>query len=233
MCGIFGWVGKDPKDFNNEKFNILGIFNDERGGHSCGVYHDGEIYAGVYQQKLFRDFIVDNPNFNPGNQPIVIGHTRYATGGSAHTADNAHPFGFGSEQPEHGSLYSFVGVHNGSIIPFSVTELAEKYNIEPNSSKILETGNKMNRKKIDSEILLESIYKSKSFNPLNDYQGAAALIFSKTNEPNVCYFYHGKSYKNASDLNNKHSTPVEERPLFYYQHDKIIYFSSKITRYPS
>ena len=35
MCGIWAYSGKN---FNKYKFNILGIFNDSRGGDSCGLF---------------------------------------------------------------------------------------------------------------------------------------------------------------------------------------------------
>ncbi len=226
MCGIFGWAGKDPKTFNNDKFNILGMYNDIRGGHSCGVYHNGDITAGIGSLKLFKDFIVKNPIFDPGKQPTVIGHTRMATGG-AHTLENAHPFGFGEKQTEEGAVFSFVGVHNGTLLPESVEEIAEKYGVDTHASKMTEAGNTMKRKKIDSEVLLECLYNSESFDVLSDYQGAAALVFSNNNDPNVCYFYHGKSYKDSTDAYNKKLQPAEERPLFYLQEsENSLYVSS-------
>ena len=30
-CGLFGWFGKDVKDFSKDKLKILGILNDSRG----------------------------------------------------------------------------------------------------------------------------------------------------------------------------------------------------------
>lgn len=42
------------------------------------------------------------------------------------TADNVHPFGFGSLNDS--ETYEFIGVHNGTV--YNADDLAEKYNIE-------------------------------------------------------------------------------------------------------
>ena len=35
-CGIGGYIGNN---FNKYKFNILGLYNDTRGGDSCGILY--------------------------------------------------------------------------------------------------------------------------------------------------------------------------------------------------
>lgn len=217
MCGLFGWSGKDPKKFNKTKLDILGIFNEERGTHSCGISSDGDIFIGIDKNKVYKDFLV-NANYDvPFKYPSVIGHTRLATGG-AHTVHNAHPFGFGNLDDN----YEFIGVHNGTLVNHK--DLAKKYNIELTES-IEENNVTTIRNKIDSEILLECIYKSQSFKVLDDYNGAAALVFTNLNEPNVVYYYHGSSKKLSTDNG---SILEEERPLFYYQESKNSLYVSSI-----
>ena len=62
MCGIFGFASnKNDKKFAVDKFAMLGIFNDKRGGDSCGAFIDREISWGVDKSKLFINFIRDTP----------------------------------------------------------------------------------------------------------------------------------------------------------------------------
>ena len=77
-----------------------------------------------------------------------------------------------------------------------------------------------NRKKIDSEILLEIIYTSKNFKVLSDYNGGAALLFTSINEPNVIYAFHGASSE------TKNGALIEERPLYYVETKEGWYFCS-------
>jgi glucosamine 6-phosphate synthetase-like amidotransferase/phosphosugar isomerase protein len=95
MCGLLGHLGNKTNKVNLDKFNILGILNEERGEHSCGVTIDGEILKGIDELKVYRDFVsfynLRAPNYATG----MIGHTRKATYGQ-HTLENTHPFGFGS-----------------------------------------------------------------------------------------------------------------------------------------
>ncbi len=220
MCGIFGWAGKDPKKFNKMKFDMLGVLNEKRGTDSCGVTVDGEVYIGAYANKVYRDFVVNKGYPLPEKYPVVIGHTRASSVGSK-SEDNAHPFGFGGGKEG----YEFIGVHNGTLLNHK--ELAPKYKVELRAPTVVEnkhTTVHSTREKIDSELLLECIYKSKGFEPLNDYNGAAALMFTNTNEPNALYMYHG-----ASLLKNYTQDGVfEERPLFIWKENKHSMYISSI-----
>lgn len=212
-CGLFGAAADDVDKININKLKILGIYNDIRGGHSCGVSIDGDIIVGVNKTKLFKDFITEYDIVGPDTLPVVLGHTRMATGGQ-HNEDNAHPFGFGTN----GDFYDFVGCHNGTL--HNDNELAEEYGI---STKVesFKNGNKTTRFKIDSEILLECVYK-RGFKVLEKYEGAAALAMYNTKKPNTIYLYHGASPKVHGG-----SVPIEERPLFYYQEsENVFYYSS-------
>lgn len=200
MCGLLGWAGKDPKDFNRFKFNILGIANESRGTHSCGVSTDGELYKGVgTDNKRYTDFIINSYYKSPKEVPVVIGHTRYATGG-AHTKENAHPFRFDND-----GLF-MIGAHNGVIK--NIPELCDKYNIKE--------GNR-----IDSEVLLDIIAQD-NIEVLEEYEGAAALLMYSSKHPNTLWVFKGES-KEYMSMNKT----TEERPLFYYQeNENSMYISS-------
>lgn len=217
MCGIFAWAGKNPKQFDQTQLNVLGIMNEKRGEHSCGVAVDGDIVIGVDKNKVFRDFLAQSGYTSPVKLPAVLGHTRHATFG-AHTVANAHPFGFGN----HEDYYEFIGVHNGSLLNHE--ELAKDYNIPLTVDRTTDSGAIIKRTKIDSEVLLEILYKTKNYKVLSKYDGAAALVWTDTKEPNVTYYYHGKSRK--TDYFAEGNT-VEERPLYYYQKSPTeVYVSS-------
>lgn len=218
MCGIVAWAGKSASKFNKAKFDLVGSYNEERGIDSCGVASNGIIELGVHNNKVFRDFITNVGYKIPVEIPTVIGHTRKATGG-AHNEDNAHPFGFGILD---NNMFEFIGVHNGSL--FNHHDLAKQFNVDIKEYYKPHDKKSVVRDKIDSEILLESIYKNKNWNILSHYLGAAALVFQDLNNPNVIYCWHGASKKYAND---NADIIYEERPLFYYQETRnSVYISS-------
>lgn len=223
MCGILAFASNNVENFNADKFNILGIMNETRGKHSCGVTVDGSITKGINEFKVWRDFTAFSTELNPQQHPIVIGHTRHATGG-AHNMANAHPFGFKNNPDDEN--YAFIGVHNGSL--YNHLTLAQTYGIDRRATERKEVEKKGKTKttvsyrdKIDSEILLETVFKTGEYKVLEDYNGAAALVWYKTDEPNILYCYHGAS------LAKENSTEVvEERPLFYARINGGLYISS-------
>lgn len=103
MCGICGYISKDKGLQKAKVFKSLLLANESRGNHSTGMYLAGSNrlikkaiaptqFVGMLQAKELI------------NEPIAIGHTRYATIGDK-TDNNAHPFVFGR----------VVGTHNGHI----------------------------------------------------------------------------------------------------------------------
>lgn len=216
-CGIFGWSGKSAKSFNKAKFDIQGLYNNSRGGDSCGVSTDGEIYYGITGSKHYSDFLHRQSYEPPTEVPTVIGHTRKSSSGAVNS-DNAHPFGFGDKD----SKFEFVGVHNGTL--HNQEDLAKKYNLPIEVNKKNKFGAMVfDRKKIDSEILLEIIYKERNFRVLSDYIGGAALLFTNINESNVLYVFKGASRFDSHDT----GIDIEERPLYYYkEHKNSLYISS-------
>jgi len=224
-CGIFGQASDKPKNLDVNGVHILGIFNIERGKMSCGLSWDGDVQYGLGLDKLYTDFIIDR-EIKPTKIPIMIGHTRQPSYGMAITEDNAHPFGFGTSKD--GKSYEMIFCHNGTLKNHK--ELAKKYDIDL-SEKIQKTtyGGHFydtTRDKIDSEILGEILYKTKTFHVLSEYIGAAALAWTWIDEPNKLYLWSGasKQTKGSTII-----TEIEERPMNVYCKNKNNMFFSSLS----
>lgn len=221
MCGLIGWAGKSCSKFNKAKFDVVAMMNDHRGGDSCGISIDSEIFAShEIGKRKFIDFLSKTNYEKPTKIPTVIAHTRKSSSGTI-SEYNTHPFGFGLNKKLDG--YEFIGAHNGTLIEHD--NLAKEFGVEVN---LYSKNNVFVRRKIDSEVLLESIYLSKGFKPLSFYNGCAALIFTNTNEPNVIYAFHGASRETEGELDKDGKIKyIEERPLYYYKESKnSLYISS-------
>lgn len=215
MCGIFGGASNSPNNINGDKIKILGLFNESRGKQSCGILVDNIVSHGLTTEKLFTDFS-KNKSFTPKERPIVIGHTRQSSSGAINHF-NCHPFTFDSKDDS-----KMIAVHNGTL--YNHKELAQKYEIDMTQEYINEYNFKTSRTKIDSEILLEILYKTRNFKVLSDYIGRAALVWTDLYDPNTLYMWSGAS---TADKNIKHQKVLEERPMnVYIQNENTFYFSS-------
>src|SRR5436190_1430953 len=172
MCGIFGQSTSNPSKLNQANIRILGMFNESRGKNSCGITYDDEIYHGLLTEKLFTDFMKGR-DFKAEHNPLMFGHTRSASSGVVNEF-NAHPFGFGINRKTGG--YKFIGVHNGTL--YNQEELAKQYGVEITQKYTNEYKTELTRTKIDSEILLEIIHRTRSFDVLSSYIGRAALVWT-------------------------------------------------------
>ena len=204
MCGIFGYNGNN---FNKYKFNILGLYNDSRGGDSCGVFlkgvKDTQIDYGADKTKLFKNFIEDGAGIMP-NPKVALGHCRKASVGG---------IGLTQAQPvviRHADgRVLFTMIHNGTLINYK--DLADKYNV---AYTFAET---------DSQIFAKIVW-TVGYKVLGEYDGAGAFVFWDSRDGlNTIKVFKGASlyYQNDDLL-------YIERPLFSMNNAGSYWFSSII-----
>lgn len=197
MCGVSGASGPN---ISKDKLKILSLYNDSRGGDSCGIW-DGELKTSFNEKHKDGKgyFWTVLPDMEFKIAPTVLFHARAASPGIEVNALNAHPFVIGN----------IVGTHNGIIR--NVDQLCEKYGVE--------------KVKSDSKSLFKIIEhlktKPKIVKLLSEYIGAAALAWTDTNEPGSLYLYRGESKKLPDG-----EFVWEERPLFIGKVDNTLYYSS-------
>lgn len=225
-CGLFAFIGNEPdKFFNSMSFNVLGIFNDTRGGDGCGFVTPGCLtkVTGTRYNTKYKDSIVDKKIIVPAQiEDHILGHTRKASIGGVEDKytqpfyiEKNHPLSIArigknkeyrtyvKSIPKHAVV--FAGTHNGTITNSS--ELATKYGI-------------ISKFKNDTQILYEILFKGQ-YDVLKDYEGAAALIFHD--------YFERKTYvfKGESPNYTGYDYMLEERPLFMWKvAENNHYFSS-------
>lgn len=204
-CGLVGFCPNGTGKANISYLQLIATFNASRGTDSCGVFINNNIEKGIDKYSDIRDYMMNNRIAYKTNckNKVVLMHARKSTRGLS-TYNNAHPFEIYDENTES----SLVGIHNGTIT--NCFDLAKKY-------KTPYTYND-----VDSKFIFTVLQDTKNYEVLADYEGAAALIFTYKEEPNVLYVFKGASKQ------FKHSEIAEERPLFFLTKPEGIYISSMI-----
>lgn len=221
-CGLFGFVGTNPiKYFSWDKFTILGLYNDSRGGDACGRVCGNIVEHGTGKLDTYLEFVAENLNPKGIELPnTILGHCRKASSGGLNVA-YAQPIvlrrkdlNMKSIRDTHfkkairdldGETLIFSGIHNGTIENYK--ELAPKYGIP------VEDHN-------DSKVLLSALFYG-NFDVLTLYRGTAAVMWHN-HITNKTYVFKGASRSTAYV-----KTESEERPLYFYRAaNSNIYISS-------
>lgn len=198
MCGLAAIISDESTEFNHNHFNLLGCFNDERGGDSCGTFIDGEVKYGVKDDKLYRNFMYNH--ILPDKASIALLHCRKTSYGNVTGLAQAHPIVI-----EEDGEVKFVVIHNGTI-----TNAPELYNKYFKTSAIGMS---------DSQIMTKIFYHF-GYDVLLEYTGTAAFIIVdyRKKKPEVLIFKGNSVY---NEINTSF-----ERPLYCMRIGGKMYFSS-------
>jgi predicted glutamine amidotransferase len=204
-CGIAGYIGNN---FNKQKFNILGLYNDSRGGDSCGIFvgkdDNKSVRYGHDKTKLYKNFVelgglkdvdLESPDF-------ALLHCRKASVGGI-SLETAQPVIIRNAN----NKVVFAMIHNGTLVNYK--ELANKYNVD---FAFTET---------DSQIFCKTVYKA-GYEVLSEYDGAGAFVFWDGRDGNDTI----KVFRGASMYYENDDTVYIERPLFYIKENNSFWFSS-------
>lgn len=216
-CGLFGFIGSDMRRFDSDKFNILGLYNDSRGGDACGRVIDNLVeHSSEYGFRDYKDYGSYYDMTKPKKFGTVIGHTRKASVGG-HLKMYTQPFVI--RNPKSLDKVIYAGAHNGTLHNYE--ELAEMYKLPKMTTYVdQETGESKEVKSNDTQVLLSVLMAQKDYSILEKYNGGAALVWHDR-ITNSTYLFRGVSKKYAS------GKPEEERPLYLLSEGpKTHWFSS-------
>lgn len=178
MCGIFG-ISKSQTESARSHLGILfalGVMSEERGRDSAGIaaFAEGDFdsVCVVKETVPFRELKLESHAANLKNSSVVIGHTRFATQGSASAVKNASPL----------LLDGICGTHNGDVLKGSV----------PNSKDHIKAA----VSGTDTEILYRELEKytpgsEKFLKALETVTGRIALGFVTRKLPNALVLVRG------------------------------------------
>lgn len=220
-CGLFGFIGTNPtKYFSWDKFNILGIMNDDRGEDACGRVVGNICEHGTGILKKYKDFIVDNhPPIEKVESNVILGHCRKASSGGK-DAIYAQPVVLYKKDINMKAIKDtqlkgaikkmkkddiiFSGIHNGTVENYK--ELAKSYGIPTEDHN-------------DSRVILTALFYG-NYGVLLEYIGTAALVWHNHITNKTCVFKGASKYwVSSKDVS-------EERPLHFWVMDKDNYYLS-------
>lgn len=216
MCGLVGFSGNAETSIYNA-LHLLGD-NDDRGGHSSGLYANKQLYKAVGDSKNI--FPILNSYTTGG---VLIGHTRFATHGE-HTVENAHPYKYDN----------VVGAHNGVIKNYE--EVGKKFGIKKTVVDSQMIFKLLSQEKKDKHLGLfygaKNVLYTKGDNRLYVYRRDNPLF--KLETPEGTYFSsEDEGLKHIAKVNKLKTKvkEVEENKLFVYENGKLL-FSQKIKHKP-
>ena len=207
-CGLFGFSSNSPDKWNaltRFKFELLGVEMDSRGHDGTGIAYDNMVDKSEII-KNFDDFWRLDRVPSLLKYPAIIGHDRKASVG-IQSYENTQPIFFPDTTDPIGGILA----HNGTL--YNHEELYKKHEAEAHFG--------LDTSKMSDSQMLALLIERIGWQILNEYIGAAALLYMNANEPGITYVYHGKS-------NNRKGVVMEseERPLFYAKEDDNIWFCS-------
>jgi len=155
-----GMVGFSGKNvFDVDKIKILMLGNMTRGMHSTGIYNGGHVTKDSVDAVELLAKVELIPEL------IFMGHDRYATVGNKTAAKNAHPFRYGNT----------IGQHNGTL--------------KNHYAMIRENDLEYVDYDVDSQVLIKLLDTDSSFKVLQEFEGAAALIWTNVQNPKRIYCF--------------------------------------------
>lgn len=199
MCGIAAIIPNSGYKVDWVKVKLLLLLNEERGKQSTGV----ATLNGSIKSLSSASSFVSSLNITKDSDGPALLQTRAPSVGMSRSIDAAQPI---IENNDEGEIEMLL-VHNGTI--HNMEELATEHGIEYSANDT------------DSQVLSRFILEHK-YEVLEQYHGAASLIWLRKDDPNSVYVFRGES------ANSNYGTKVmaEERPLHIGYDETGTYLSS-------